>query len=215
MSWRGYDDFLQRVTGRLSQTGPGSQLPEGGDMDIWQPDSDVTYRRAAVLIGIQPGLDGAKVLFTLRPETLRVHPGQVAFPGGKVDASDHDEIAAALREAQEEIGLPPDKVDIIGCAAPYMTGTAFRITPVLATLPADFSPQPDPHEVDAVFNVPLNILMNPDNHILHQKTWQGRPRRYYEIPHAEYRIWGVTAGIVKNLYTSLYDRQYGDMKVEG
>ena len=109
-----------------------------------------------------------------------------------------------LREAEEEVGLGRDKVQLVGRGAPYVTGTAFRITPVLALLPSDFEAEPDPFEVDEAFETPLEFLMTPANHLEQETLWKGRLRRYYEIGHGGYRIWGVTAGIIRNLYECVY-----------
>lgn len=204
MSWAGLDDFLARAAARLDPvTGPET-LPEGGDIDLVPDDVAGSIRPAAVLIGVLPRQTGPKVLLTTRPKTMPTHAGQVAFPGGKVEQADPDEVAAALREAEEEVGLPVSAVNLVGRGEAYVTGSAFRITPVLAMLPADFEPVPDPTEVDEVFETPLDFLMNPDNHDAREALWQGHVRRYYEMPHNGYRIWGVTAGIIRNLYDRLY-----------
>jgi 8-oxo-dGTP pyrophosphatase MutT (NUDIX family) len=114
-------------------------------------------------------------------------------------------VAAALREAEEEVGLPRAQAQLIGRGAPYVTGSAFRITPVVALLPADFQPVPDPTEVDTAFETPLDFLMAPANHHEKETLWGGKLRRYYEMPHNGFRIWGVTAGIIRNLYRRLYE----------
>ncbi len=174
-------------------------------MDFLLPEEVAIIRPAAVLVGILPRDGGATALLTLRPDTMATHAGQVAFPGGKVDPLDLDEVAAALREAQEEVGVTPDDVQILGKAAPYVTGTRFRITPVVALLPHDFVPMPDPTEVADVFETPLEFLMNAGNHRTGEAMYMGKSRRYYEMPHNGYRIWGVTAGIIRRLYQTLYE----------
>jgi 8-oxo-dGTP pyrophosphatase MutT (NUDIX family) len=133
------------------------------------------------------------------------HAGQVALPGGKVDPLDIDEVAAALREAHEEVGIAPQDVDVLGKGAPYVTGTRYRITPVVGLLPNDFVPVPEPGEVAAVFETPLSFLMNTANHTAAETFYKGKNRRYYEMPHNGYRIWGVTAGIIRRLYQTLYE----------
>lgn len=205
MAWTGLDDFLERVADRLDPPqGPG-RLEEYGDMDFLTPEEVTMIRPAAVLVGVLPRPSGPTALLTLRPDTMPTHAGQVAFPGGKVDPVDVDEVAAALREAHEEVGVRPDQVEVLARAAPYITGTQFRITPVVGLLPADFRPVPDPTEVADVFETPLDFLMNIANHQTGEAVYKGKARRYYEMPHGGFRIWGVTAGIIRQLYHTLYD----------
>mgnify|MGYP001200624167 CR=1 FL=1 len=205
MAWAGLEDFLERVAERLDPPGGESRLEEYGDMDFLTPDEATTVRPAAVLIGILPRKHGATALLTLRPDTMPTHAGQVAFPGGKVDPGDADVVAAALREAEEEVGVSPADVNVLGMGTPYITGTRFRITPVVGLLPADFEPVPDPMEVADVFETPLSFLMNIANHQTGEAVYRGKARRFYEMPHGGFRIWGVTAGIIRRLYHTLYD----------
>lgn len=205
MSWAGLDDFLARAEVRLDSVGQVRALPVGGEVDVLDERAEDRLRPAAVLMGVVPRKSGATLVLTLRPTTMSDHAGQVAFPGGKIDAQDAGAVAAALREADEEIGLASDKVDLIGLDGEYLTGSGFRITPVLGLLPATFEPVPDPTEVEAVFETPLDFLMNPANHQAKSAHWKGKLRHYYEMPHNGNRIWGVTAGIIRSLHDRIYD----------
>jgi 8-oxo-dGTP pyrophosphatase MutT (NUDIX family) len=158
---------------------------------------------AAVLIPVVER-EEPMVLLTQRTAHLPQHAGQIAFPGGKIDAGDATPLAAALREAQEEIGLAADKVDPIGYLDVYMTTLGFRIVPVLARVTPGFTLTLNPGEVDNAFEVPLAFLMEMTNHQTHSREWQGMMRTYYAIPFGERYIWGVTAGIFRNLYQRIY-----------
>ena len=205
MAWAGLDDFLLRVSDRLDPPTGEGKLEEYGDGEFLTPEELEMIRPAGVLIGILPRASGPTALLTLRPDTMATHAGQVAFPGGKVDPEDVDAVAAALREAEEEVGIRQEDVEILGVGAPYVTRTRFRITPVVGLLRTDFEPVPDPIEVADVFETPLDFLMNIANHQIGEVVYQGKPRRYYEMPHNGFRIWGVTAGIIRKLYHTLYD----------
>lgn len=159
---------------------------------------------AAVLVPVVDDPDGAKVILTQRTATLRKHSGQIAFPGGGIDESDVSPEEAALREAWEEIGLQPDFVETVGRLPQYLSGTGFRIIPVLSVVRRGFVIKPNPDEVDAVFEVPLSFLMNPDNHQRDSRLWQGIVRHFYVMPYGERYIWGITAGIIRTLYERLY-----------
>ena len=152
---------------------------------------------AAVLIAVTE-CDNPTVLLTQRPRTMRDHPGQVAFPGGKIEDGE-DAVEAALREAWEELGIEGEKVRVIGTTDRYQTGTGFDITPVLATVPADLAIRPDPREVESWFEAPLAKLMDRSAWSENEVFWKGSMRRYYEMDHEGYRIWGVTAAICINL----------------
>jgi 8-oxo-dGTP pyrophosphatase MutT (NUDIX family) len=139
------------------------------------------------------------VILTLRPETMRKHPGQVSFPGGRIDPGDDGPIDAALREAEEEIGLARARVEIIGTADPYLTITGFEVTPVLGIVPPDVALTPHPGEVAAVFEAPFHHLLDPAHQHVRTAMFRGRERTYYEIDWHEQRIWGATAAMIVNL----------------
>lgn len=157
---------------------------------------------AAVLVAItdrpEPG-----VILTTRPQWLRNHAGQVALPGGRIDPCDTDAIAAALREAEEEIALPRSMVKIAGRAGDYVTGTGFHITPIVGVVQPDVPLTPNPQEVDAIFEAPLSLLLNHSNYQRHRVEWEGHLREFYELYWQDFRIWGVTAAILLNLSTQL------------
>lgn len=156
-------------------------------------------RPAAVLCGLVERRDGLHVILTQRPATMKEHAGQIAFPGGKIDEGDANAVAAALREAEEEIGMPSSAAEILGAIDHYETGTGFRVEPVVAMVDPDFRPRPDPREVDDVFETPLDFLMDPTNLRRHAGEWGGRKRLYYAIPWEGRYIWGATAGMLKSL----------------
>ncbi|WP_084398350.1 CoA pyrophosphatase [Henriciella aquimarina] len=205
MAFVDLDDFLARARLRLDPVQGRERLPEGGDLEYLDPEAITNIRAAAVLVPLIPRKGGATALLTHRPETMPTHAGQVAFPGGKVDPEDADEVEAALREAEEEVGVVPDSVELVARGAPYITGTAFRIVPVIGVLPADFVPRPDPTEVADVFEAPLSFLMSAHNHTRRSGYWNGQTRHYFEMPWEGHRIWGVTAGIIRALYERLYE----------
>lgn len=153
---------------------------------------------AAVLVAVVDR-PSPTVILTLRPDTMRKHPGQISFPGGRIDPGDDGPVGAALREAEEEIGLAPQYVDVLGIADRYRTVTGFEVTPVLAVVPPDLPLVAQPGEVAAMFEAPLAYLLDPANHRMREAEWGGRARRYHEISFEGRRIWGATAAMIVNL----------------
>ena len=175
---------------------PGMILLTGDRDDIDLPPGD-TLLPAAVLIAVtdraEPG-----VILTQRTETMRKHAGQIAFPGGRIDPGE-DIVTAALREAEEEIALPRDRVTVIGQADTYRTVTGFQVTPVIGVIPPDLVLHPSEAEVANVFEVPLEFLLDSGNLVEASVEWQGHERHYYEIIWNDRRIWGATAAMIVNL----------------
>ncbi len=163
-------------------------------------------RPAAVLVPVVMREPELTVLLTQRTEHLPSHPGQVAFPGGKIDAGDTSPVATALRETHEETGLAEGFVDTIGYLDVYQTRTGFRVLPVVSLVRPGFQLVPEPGEVAEIFEVPLRFLMTPTNHQHHTREWQGVERRFYAMPYDGYYIWGATAGMIRNLYERLYGK---------
>jgi 8-oxo-dGTP pyrophosphatase MutT (NUDIX family) len=171
-----------------------------GDLAVMPPP-----RPAAVLVPIvlRPALT---VLLTERSHDMPSHPGQISFPGGKVDPVDISPLACALREAREEIGLPAALVEPLGYLDSYRTGTGFQIVPVVAFVQPRFTLALDPREVSEAFEVPLSFLMDPANQRKDSREWRGRHRFYYAMPYGERYIWGATAGMLKNMHQRLFAR---------
>lgn len=162
-------------------------------------------RDAAVLIPVVDRPGEASVILTKRNEALRNHSGQVAFPGGRIDPTDLSAEFAALREADEEIGLPTEEVEIIGRMPDYVSGSGYRIAPVIGIVRHGFHLTINHDEVETVFEVPLGFLMDPANHMRSSREWNGIAWAFFDMPYGGQRIWGVTAGIIR----SMYERYYG------
>ncbi|WP_054304286.1 CoA pyrophosphatase [Gemmobacter sp. LW-1] len=181
---------LARSSGESSDfdLNPGTVLPPGRKL-----------RPAAVLIAVCEGAGGPSVLLTKRASGLKHHPGQIAFPGGKIDAGDASAEAAALREAQEEVGLDPALVRVLGQLPAHETVTGYTVVPILGHIRADFTPVPEAGEVEEVFRVPLAHLADPANFRVERRMWRGVWRRYYVVPYGPYYIWGATARMLRGL----------------
>lgn len=160
-------------------------------------------RPASVLVPLVEREPGLTVLLTQRTADLPSHAGQISFPGGRWQQSDADTVATALRETEEEVGLVPERIDVVGRLDTYLTGTGFSVTPVVGFVRPPFELRPDPREVADIFEVPLAFFLDPAHHELRSAIWAGRERRFYVMPYENRYIWGATAGMLKNLYDVL------------
>ena len=175
-------------------------LPESSDFDLNDdlPRAFSTgLRDAAVLIAIRDFSNNPNVILTKRSSALKNHPGQIAFPGGKIDADDKTAINAALREAEEEISLMRDQVEVLGCMPQHITITRFRVTPVVALVKGPFIPKAEKNEVEEVFSVPFSFLMALENYTVCTRKYFGSKRYYYTVPYGPHYIWGATARILR------------------
>ena len=181
--------------------------PDNGDDGVWRlrtGKSELTS--AAVLVPLVNRHDGLSVLLTQRTSHLHDHAGQISFPGGRAEADDDSMEATALRETCEEIGLDPQLVNILGRLPDYITGTGYRVTPVVGLVEPAFELRLDDFEVAEVFEVPLHFFLDPANHELRSLMWEGRERQFYAMPYGERFIWGATAGMLRSLYFALHRR---------
>jgi 8-oxo-dGTP pyrophosphatase MutT (NUDIX family) len=204
--------FFDRARARLTlEVPPALTDPRAagarGDLDLnpdmWVRAGVKATKPAAVLV---PVIDHSEptVLLTQRTAELTSHAGQVAFPGGKIDPADDSPVAAALREAREETGLAPTLIEPIGYLDLYLTFSGFRILPTVARVKPGFTLTLNPREVVETFEVPLGFLMTPENHQRKTRDWNGLQREYYAIAFENRYIWGITAGILRNLYDRVY-----------
>lgn len=174
-----------------------------GDDGAGRHDAAVTP--AAVLVPIVSHDHGLTVLFTQRTAHLKAHSGQVAFPGGRAEPGDASAEFTALREAQEEIGLAPERVEVLARLPDYLTRTGYRVSPVVGLVLPPLELVPDPNEVHDIFEVPLGFLLDPRNHRRRTREYQGQTVGFYEMPYGERYIWGATAGMIVNLCRLLAD----------
>lgn len=194
-------DTVARLTAALARP-----LAPSSDFDLnpaVRPTGRV-LRPAAVLLAVVDGPGGAQVLLTKRASGLRHHPGQIALPGGKIDDTDADAVACALREAAEEVGLDPVAVRILGTMPGHETVTGYAMTPVVAHLPHPFDPIPQQAEVAEAFFVPFAHVTDPANFRVERRLWLGTWRAYYTVPYGPYYIWGATARVLRALAESLH-----------
>lgn len=198
------DDFRARAEHFVART----DQQEAGDFlhnrDIEGYIRENAVRDAAVLIAVTERAGMCHMVLTKRTDKLRTHSGQIAFPGGRIDSTDASSTDAALRECEEETGIDRAHVDVIGAMPDYLSGSGFRIRPVLAVLNPGFSIVPNHDEVDRVFDVPLSFLMDETNHRMSTRRWKERDHYLWEIPYKDRYIWGVTAGIIRQVYERLY-----------
>lgn len=203
-------DFTRLAGERLRHEPPAFgdliSRPRGDHEQQPQPVNPPDERRAipaAVLIPVVARQEGATVLLTQRAAMLRSHAAQIAFPGGRVDADDGSPVITALRETEEEIGLSREHVQVLGYLDAYLTGTGYRVTPVVGLVEPPFELSINPHEVDEAFETPLSFLLDPANHRRDGREWKGQYRTYYAMPFGDRYIWGATAGMIRNLYERL------------
>ncbi len=191
-------ELLERLRQRLRA---GLQAIHGSDHSVAgvYPPLDQSLRPAAVLVPLVARASEPHIILTRRSEQLAHHPGQVSFPGGRSEPGDADAVATALREAEEEIGLPPSLVDILGILPDYRTVTGFLVTPVVGVLTGPFEPQADPFEVAEVFEVPLAFVLDASNHQRHRRRIGDQEREFFVLPYQDHFIWGATAAMLVNL----------------
>ena len=198
------EEIVQKLSARRDAIASGVLVPPpyvGSDFalnDLDQPP--VELRAAAVLVPLVDRAGVLSVLLTQRTEDMPSHAGQIAFPGGRKQVEDPSLVITALREHEEEVGIDRSFVEVVGPIDTYVTRTGYAVTPIIGFVRPAFTLKPDPREVADIFEVPLDFFLDPANHHVHSRTWQGRERRYYAMPYGERYVWGATAGMIKNLY---------------
>ena len=202
-------EMIFRAPGNLLESSPDLECSEEAlkqRLDAAQYDAlpvGTQLRQAAVLVPVRDD-DHASVILTKRSDAMPSHAGQISFPGGQISGPHETPLQAALREAEEEIGLSQDQVQVLGFLDAYMTGTGYIIAPVVGIVDRYFVPEIEEREVASVFDVPLSFLMDPLNYGIHERYITGKFRKYYAITYKEHFIWGATAGMLKNLYDRIY-----------
>lgn len=199
-------DLEVRLSARLDPLDRPTGRAQANDHDFDTGDQPLTA--AAVLVPLIRRPEGWTIMFTQRTSTMPTHAGQISFPGGRIQPSDADATAAAVRETIEETGLPAHFITPIGGFGAYRTGTGYAISPIVAYIEPGFTLSPDPREVDEVFEAPFDFLMNPLNHQRHHREFAGKRHAYYAMTYDGRYIWGATGGMIR----ALYDRLYGEAK---
>jgi 8-oxo-dGTP pyrophosphatase MutT (NUDIX family) len=198
-------DVLPLLRARLDAIGQMPSRPVFSDFDLsgQKPDAPI-LKPAAVLVPLVERDHGLNVILTRRSSDLPTHAGQIAFPGGRVEPRDADLGVTALREANEEIGLDPALVTLVGMSDAYETVTRFAVTPVIGLIDPNADFTADPSEVAEIFEVPLAFLMDPANHQPQERVFEGIVRRFYAMPYGDYYVWGATAGMLRALYLRVF-----------
>ncbi len=201
------ETFFARAAMRLLPDAPAQDADQAGDHRLnptFTAPPEMRFTDAAVLVPVVARRPQVSLILTQRAAALKTHSGQIAFPGGKIVPEDAGPAAAAIRETEEEIGLSPRLITPVGYLDAYLTGTGYRVVPVVARVEPDHPLAPNPEEVEAVFEVPLAFLMSPENHRIGSREFRGVLRHFYEMPFEDRYIWGVTAGIIRGLYERVY-----------
>jgi len=204
----------------IERLGDGFAGSGGSDFDlnpdvrphVWLDGRDLVdenLKPASVLLPIVDRAGDMTVLLTQRTDHLNHHPGQISFPGGRVEPEDDNAIETALRETHEEIGVSPDQVEVVGCLDPYRTGTGFIITPVVGFVDPAFTLEIDEFEVAEVFEVPLSFVFDPANHERHSREFRGQERHFHVLPYEDRYIWGATAGMLVGFYARVTGERAG------
>ena len=193
------DDLRKRFPGGAAVTRRAGTVRGDHDLNPGFMSPPDRLREAAVLVPLVDRPEGLTVLFTLRTAHLSAHAGQISFPGGRRETYDRSPEDTALRETEEEVGLPRDRVEVLGRLDTYLTRTGFQVIPVVGLVRPPFEVTPDPTEVDEVFEVPLAVILDPSLPERHSRELMGQPRYFYAFPYEQRYIWGATAGMLVNL----------------